>query len=63
MTQKFHSFILIFMDMICVFVLIEKLIRRPLPDNIQLAFQQIGVGALLFLMVFALYNDLVRIFN
>ena len=46
-----------------VFVLIEKLIRRPLPDNIQLAFQQIGVGALLFLMVFALYNDLVRIFN
>ncbi|GIS86065.1 MAG: zinc metalloprotease [Woeseia sp.] len=46
-----------------LFVLIEKLIRRPLPDNIQLAFQQIGVGALLFLMVFALYNDLVRIFN
>ena len=46
-----------------VFVLIEKLIRRPLPDKIQLAFQQIGVGALLFLMVFALYNDLVRIFN
>ena len=46
-----------------VFVLIEKLIRRPLPDNIQLVFQQIGVGALLFLMVFALYNDLVRIFN
>ncbi len=46
-----------------LFVLIEKLIRRPLPENIQLAFQQIGVGALLFLMVFALYNDLVRIFN
>ena len=46
-----------------LFVLIEKLIRRPLPDNIQIAFQQIGVGALLFLMVFALYNDLVRIFN
>jgi len=46
-----------------VFVLIEKLIRRPLPEKIQMAFQQIGVGALLFLMVFALYNDLVRIFN
>ena len=46
-----------------VFVLIEKIIRRPLPDKIQIVFQQIGVGALLFLMVFALYNDLTRIFN
>ena len=46
-----------------VFVLIEKIIRRPLPEKIQIIFQQIGVGALLFLMVFALYNDLTRIFN
>tara|TARA_B100000959_G_scaffold283427_1_gene352311 strand:+ start:169 stop:1530 length:1362 start_codon:yes stop_codon:yes gene_type:complete len=46
-----------------VFVLIEKIIRRPLPEKIQIVFQQIGVGALLFLMVFALYNDLTRIFN
>ena len=46
-----------------VFVLVEKIIRRPLPEKIQIVFQQIGVGALLFLMVFALYNDLTRIFN
>ena len=46
-----------------VFVLIEKIIRRPLPEKIQIIFQQLGVGALLFLMVFALYNDLTRIFN
>ena len=46
-----------------VFVLIEKVIRRPLPDKIQIVFQQIGVGALLFLMVFALYNDIIRLFS
>ena len=46
-----------------LFVLIEKLIRRPIPEKIQIIFQQIGVGALLFLMVFALYNDLIRIFS
>ena len=46
-----------------VFVLIEKVIRRPLPDKIQMVFQQIGVGALLFLMVFALYNDVIRLFS
>jgi len=46
-----------------VFVLIEKVIRRPLPDKIQMVFQQIGVGALLFLMVFALYNDIIRLFS
>ena len=46
-----------------VFVLVEKIIRRPLPEKIQIVFQQIGVGTLLFLMVFALYNDLTRIFN
>ena len=46
-----------------LFVLIEKLIRRPIPEKIQIIFQQIGVGALLFLMVFAVYNDLIRIFS
>jgi regulator of sigma E protease len=46
-----------------VFVLIEKVIRRPLPDKIQMVFQQIGIGALLFLMVFALYNDIIRLFS
>lgn len=46
-----------------VFVLIEKVIRRPLPDKIQIVFQQIGIGALLFLMVFALYNDIIRLFS
>jgi regulator of sigma E protease len=46
-----------------LFVLIEKLIRRPIPEKIQIIFQQIGVGALLFLMIFAVYNDLIRIFS
>ena len=46
-----------------VFVLIEKLIGRPLPEKIQIVFQQFGIGALLFLMIFALYNDLIRIFG
>ena len=45
------------------FVCIETVIRRPLPEKNQMAFQQIGVTALLFLMVFALYNDLARIFG
>ena len=43
--------------------LIEKLIGRPLPERVQIIFQQFGIGALLFLMVFALYNDLIRIFD
>ena len=46
-----------------VFVLIEKMMGRPLPEKIQIVFQQFGIGALLFLMVFALYNDLIRIFG
>ena len=46
-----------------VFVLIEKLIGRPIPEKIQIVFQQFGIGALLFLMIFALYNDLIRIFG
>ena len=46
-----------------LFVLIEKIIRRPIPEKIQIIFQQIGVGALLFSMVFAVYNDLIRIFS
>ena len=46
-----------------LFVLIEKIIRKPIPEKIQIIFQQIGVGALLFLMVFAVYNDLIRIFS
>ena len=41
----------------------QTIIRRPLHEKIQMAFQQIGVMALLFLMVFALYNDLTRIFG
>jgi regulator of sigma E protease len=46
-----------------VFVLVEKLIGRPLPEKVQIVFQQFGIGALLFLMLFALYNDLIRIFG
>jgi len=34
-----------------------------LPEKVQIVFQQFGIGALLFLMVFALYNDLIRIFD
>jgi regulator of sigma E protease len=44
-----------------MYYLIEFIIRRPVPERIQLMFQQVGVTFLIMLSFFALYNDLLRI--
>ena len=44
-----------------MYYLIEFIIRRPIPERIQLMFQQVGVTFLIMLSFFALYNDLLRI--
>ena len=44
-----------------MYYLIEFIIRRPVPERVQLMFQQVGVTFLIMLSFFALYNDLLRI--
>ena len=44
-----------------MYYLIEFIIRRPVPERIQLMFQQVGVTFLIMVSFFALYNDLLRI--
>ena len=44
-----------------MYYLIEFIIRRPVPERVQLIFQQVGVTFLIMLSFFALYNDLLRI--
>ena len=44
-----------------MYYLVEFVIRRPIPEKIQLVFQQVGVTFLILLSFFALYNDLIRI--
>ena len=44
-----------------MYYLIEFVIRRPIPDKVQLVFQQVGMSFLILLSIFALYNDLLRI--
>ncbi len=44
-----------------MYYLVEFIIGKPIPDNIQYVFAQVGMTLLLLLSVFALYNDLVRI--
>jgi regulator of sigma E protease len=46
-----------------VFVVIESIIRRPVPTNIKLWVQQIGVGLLLLLVLFVSYHEVLRIFS
>ncbi len=43
-----------------VVILIEMIIRRPLPLKVQVMLQNIGTYMILGLMVFAFYNDLTR---
>jgi regulator of sigma E protease len=43
-----------------VFVGIESIIRREIPTNIKMRFQQVGIALLLLLMVFVFYLDLTR---
>ena len=44
-----------------MYYLIEFVIRRPVPERVQLVCQQVGVTFLILLSFFALYNDLLRI--
>ncbi len=44
------------------FFLIEAVFRKPLPLKVQMILQQIGFSLLLFLMIYALYNDFSKIF-
>ena len=44
-----------------MYYLIEFIMRRPVPDKVQLVFQQVGISFLILLSFFALYNDLLRI--
>ena len=43
-----------------VVVVIEAIIRRPLPDKVKMVIQQVGMVFLLLLMFFAIFNDLTR---
>ncbi len=43
------------------FFFLEAIFRRPLPFKVQIILQQIGFSLLLFLMIFALYNDFSKI--
>lgn len=44
-----------------VFILIEAVIRRPLPIKAKLVIQQVGMALLLALMGFIIYNDIIRV--
>jgi len=45
-----------------IFYLIESVLRRPVPESVQIYGQQAGMFLLLCLMGLAIYNDLMRIF-
>ncbi|OQX95747.1 RIP metalloprotease RseP [candidate division KSB1 bacterium 4572_119] len=44
-----------------VFLLIEAVIRRPVPDKAKLIIQQVGMVILLAFMLFVIFNDISRI--
>lgn len=44
-----------------LFIGIEKILGRPISDNIQNVFYRIGMLLLLTLTMFALFNDIVRL--
>lgn len=44
-----------------LFVIIEAIIRRPVPVKVRLVVQQIGIVALVLLVLIVSYNDVVRI--
>ncbi len=43
-----------------VFIVIETIIRRPIPDNIKINLIRAGMAALLLLIVVVSYNDILR---
>jgi len=44
-----------------LFILIESVIRRPIPEKIKLNLMRVGLGGLLLLIVVVSYNDILRI--
>ncbi|MEJ2629223.1 MAG: site-2 protease family protein, partial [bacterium] len=46
-----------------VYLVIEGIIRREISTKVKLIIQQIGMFLILALMIFAVYNDLFRIFG
>ena len=46
-----------------VFLTVEGIIRRPIPLKVKMAIQQIGMLLLFALMIFVIYNDVLRIFQ
>jgi regulator of sigma E protease len=46
-----------------LYLIIEGIIRRPIPLKVKLFIQQIGILLILGLMIFVLYNDIMRIFG
>lgn len=45
-----------------IYVLIESVLRRPIPTRIKVWTQQIGMALLILLVLFVSYHDIVRIF-
>lgn len=45
------------------FCFVEGIFKKPLPLRIQIALQNVGLFLLMFLMVFAFWNDISRIFS
>jgi len=46
-----------------VLVLIESIIRRPIPTKTKLVIQQVGMFALLLLIVVVSYHDILKLLN
>jgi len=46
-----------------LFVIVEKIIGRELPEKLKLALQMIGLALVMFLMIFVTYQDITRIFG
>ena len=46
-----------------MFFCIEGLAGKPVPEKIQMFFQQVGMSLLLILMVVAIFFDVQRLFN
>ena len=45
------------------FCFVEGIFRKPLPLKVQIALQNVGMFLLMFLMVFAFWNDISRVFT
>jgi regulator of sigma E protease len=46
-----------------LYVVIEAIIRRPIPTKVKLWLQQVGMALLILLIVFVSYHDIIRMFT